>query len=141
MTSDFLFDTNVIVYAFDNDEPDKRKKAMPIIEDVFEDRLVGFISNQIMAELYHVLTRKQRVSKQTAASIISDIISCPSWVKIDYKADTVSKAIFISSSFSMSFWDSLIAATMLENNITKIYTENTKDFRKIPGIQPTNPFI
>ncbi|MBI2445074.1 hypothetical protein HYV43_01665 [Candidatus Micrarchaeota archaeon] len=32
------------------------------------------------------------------------------------------------------------AATMLENGITTIYTENVEDFEKIPGIKAVNPF-
>ncbi len=38
----------------------------------------------------------------------------------------------------MSFWDSLLAATMKENNIFNIYTENIKDF-KVPWINAINP--
>ena len=39
----------------------------------------------------------------------------------------------------MSFWDSLIAATMIENNILSIYTEKEKDF-KVPSLNVINPF-
>jgi predicted nucleic acid-binding protein len=33
--------------------------------------------------------------------------------------------------YKMSFWDSLIAATMIENGILNIYTENSKDFNNM----------
>jgi len=39
----------------------------------------------------------------------------------------------------VSIWDSLIAETALENGIVKIYTENLKDFKKIPGLKVVNP--
>ena len=32
-----------------------------------------------------------------------------------------------------------LAATMLSNGVTKIYTFNTKDFEPIPGIEVMNP--
>ena len=38
-------------------------------------------------------------------------------------------------------WDAFIAATMIENKIFNIYTENTKDFSKIDGIKARNPFV
>ena len=38
------------------------------------------------------------------------------------------------------FWDSLIAACMLENAIGRIVTKNEDDFKRIPGITTTNPF-
>lgn len=39
----------------------------------------------------------------------------------------------------VDFWDALIAETMKENGIVKIYTENEQDFMKIPGIKVVNP--
>jgi predicted nucleic acid-binding protein len=56
-----------------------------------------------------------------------------------YKITTIKSAIDLSNENNMSFWDSLIAATMIENNIFNIYTENVKDF-KISGINAVNPF-
>lgn len=49
------------------------------------------------------------------------------------------KAIAIAKSSKMPIWDSLIIATALENGITKIYTENTKDFKEIARIDAINP--
>jgi len=41
--------------------------------------------------------------------------------------------------YKVHFWDALIAATMIENNVFTIFTENTKDFKKIKGITAINP--
>jgi predicted nucleic acid-binding protein len=38
-----------------------------------------------------------------------------------------------------SIHDLHLAATMLENGITKIYTFNVQDFEPIPGIEVLNP--
>lgn len=52
---------------------------------------------------------------------------------------TLKKAMDISIKKNIEYWDALIAATMIENNISHIYTENIKDFR-IEGITAVNPF-
>jgi predicted nucleic acid-binding protein len=46
----------------------------------------------------------------------------------------------ISKQHKIHFFDSLLAATMQENGISKILTENVKDFNKIAGIEAENPF-
>ena len=35
--------------------------------------------------------------------------------------------------------DAVIAASMLENNVKTIYTDNEKDFRKVEGLEVINP--
>jgi predicted nucleic acid-binding protein len=39
-----------------------------------------------------------------------------------------------------NFWDALIVATMEENSIDTIITENEKDFKKVKWIKTINPF-
>lgn len=58
---------------------------------------------------------------------------------IDRDANTFLKAIELVRKYRTPFWDALIAACMLENNVKEILTENTKDFMKIPEIIVTNP--
>jgi predicted nucleic acid-binding protein len=41
--------------------------------------------------------------------------------------------------YEVHYWDALIAATMRENNIFCIYTENG-DFKSIPWLKVINPF-
>ena len=72
--------------------------------------------------------------------IINDILNCPEFVKLIYNERTILKALSIKEEFKIPFWDSLIIATMKENGIYHIYTENIKDFN-IFGIKAINPFI
>jgi predicted nucleic acid-binding protein len=57
-----------------------------------------------------------------------------------YSPETINKAISLSLETKVHFFDALLAQTMLDNNVHLIYTENTKDFNKIPGIKAINPF-
>lgn len=59
---------------------------------------------------------------------------------LSYDENTVMEAVNLEQKFGIHFWDALIAATMQENSIDTIYTENTKDFAKVPWLKAINPF-
>ncbi|NBC12189.1 MAG: PIN domain-containing protein, partial [Gammaproteobacteria bacterium] len=55
MSDEALFlDTNVLVYIFDGDEPDKQAVARQLLRDSGEIRL----STQVLSEFYVTVTRK-----------------------------------------------------------------------------------
>ena len=141
MKDEIFFDTTILVYAHDITETTKRNICKPLIEGVFKGESLGVVSNQVLAELFSVLTTKMKVPlpKEVAEKIVLDFIESSSWNKINYDPDTVKIAMFTSKIHNTSFWDSLICETMKENGIDKIYTENEKDFKKIPGIKVINP--
>lgn len=96
----------------------------------------------ILAETFFVLTRKLKnpLSAVDAEAIVNGIIDSVNWKKIIYTHETVKKAMSSSKNNGTGVWDALIAETALENGIRKIYTENTKDFNKIPSLKIINPF-
>ena len=84
-------------------------------------------------------TRKRLLTKKEAIEIISDIIDFHNWIKIDFDHKTVLEAAVISENHDMPYRDSLLAATMRQNGVFNIYTENAKDF-KILWLNIVNPF-
>lgn len=142
MTGSTFYDTNVFVYAYDESEKEKRQIAEKLVESVFSGEVKGSLSNQILSELFYVLTEKisNPLSKEVAAKIIRNYVLSDKWEKLDYTNSTTLKAALSSSYYKNPFWDTLIAETMKENGIIQIITENEKDFKAIPGIKVTNPF-
>ncbi len=61
------------------------------------------------------------------------------WIKITPGVSTVTEAIKICGERRLHYWDALLAATMKENGIFIIYTENEKDFKKISWLEVINP--
>ena len=47
-------DTNVVVYAFDNDEPEKQKRA----QELMREHPDAVVSTQVLLEWFTVVTRK-----------------------------------------------------------------------------------
>jgi len=143
MKDELFFDTNIIVYAYDTSEKIKQGICVQLMEKAFNNDIVGVVSNQVLGEVFKGLTEniEKPISVENAEKIITDIIESDNWIKINYDHLTVRKTIGgIVKTAKVSFWDALIAETMKENGVTKIYTENERDFKKIPGIKVINPF-
>lgn len=141
MTDEIFVDTNILVYAFDESEKPKRKKAKNIVKEITIGKIKGIVSNQILGELFVVLTKKieKPVPQNQAQIIINGIIDSQNWKKITYTPNTISKAIETSIKEKTHFWDTVITETMLENKIYTLLTENTKDFKN-KKIEAINPF-
>ncbi len=136
----FLLDTNILVYAYDKDELEKSKKAEELLAKCFVGEIDLAISNQNLAEFVYATTRKLKLTFDQAIVNVRDITKSKTFKKINYNENTIIYAIEITKEFKTSFWDSLLAATMRENGIFNIYTENAKDF-KMPWIKAVNPLI
>jgi predicted nucleic acid-binding protein len=93
-------------------------------------------------EFFVIITQKVEnpIDVMMAKDIVYDFIKSERWTIIDRDADTFLSAIELVSEFDIHLWDAAIAASMKENNLTEIVTENEKDFRKVPDIKVVFPF-
>lgn len=142
MKDEFLIDTNILVYAFDESDLKKQRIARKLIMNCLKNKIPLAISTQNLAEFFRVMTLKvdNKQEPNKIREIVNDFIMIKDFRKISYNENTLIKAIDISIKFNSDFWDSLISATMIENQIFFIYTENIDDFRRISGITSVNPF-
>lgn len=136
----FVVDTNILVYANDKNADKKKYEGAKNLLSHNAISRQGFVSAQNLAEFYSTVTTKlsKILDEANAAIILRSIAS--TFLVITYSSSTVTEAARISSIYKTDFWDSLIAATMIENNIFTIFTENIKDFKKIQEITCINPF-
>ena len=135
----FLVDTNIIVYAYEIENSERKKKSMEILEKCWKNELTLAVSNQNLAEFSVVSLKKLKLEASKVKEIVKDISNFSGFKKIKYSNSTILAQIDIVEKHKMSFWDSLITATMIENGIFNIYTENDKDF-KMPSLNVINPF-
>lgn len=141
MSDSILVDTNIVVYAYDTFDKKKHEACKSLVEKVFKGEIRLTVSNQILAEIFFVLARKLKnpLSSEDAGAIVFGIVDSNNWEKINYTHETVKRAVLLSKNCNTSIWDCIIAETALENGISRIYTENTKDFGKIPNLKAENP--
>ncbi len=136
-----LIDTNILVHAYNTFDKEKHEKCKHIAESAFRGEAEFAVTNQILAELFFVLTCKLRkpLPAGEAEAIVCGIADSVNWIKITYDHETVKRAIALSKTNNISIWDSLIASTALDNGIARIYTENIKDFKNIARLNAVNP--
>jgi len=138
-----VLDTNILAYAYDKSDPRRRKVCEGLVRSGFEGESPYYVSNQVLGELYVVLTRSvaKPLPKEEAGLIVSAFVESPRWGKLNYSHLTVKRALEDLRTINTSFRDALIAETMKEAGVGTLYTENEKDFRRIPWIEVVNPFV
>ena len=136
-----LIDTNILCYALDAGEPEKRAVAAELLSQCWRSEIALVVSVQNLAEFSVVMTEKVKhpVPDEVVTRFIRDIVSFNGWTVIGYDPGTIMDAVDIRRRFSLHFWDALIAATMKQHNIGTIYTEDSH-FNKVTWIRVINPF-
>lgn len=139
----FLVDTNILVYSYDASELDKQRICSALLKKCWAQEAFYAIALQNLSEFYVVVTKKieHPLPKETAKKIISDIIEFNGWQVLELNESSVIMAIDLSIKYNLHYWDAILCATMKQNGITNVFTENIKDFGKIPWITAVNPFI
>ncbi len=139
MTEKYLVDSNILIYAMDYSEAEKHEKAVAFMEKAAFDQQ-ACLSTQNLVEFYSNITNPKKgralgteISKQKLSELAAAFRILP------YGTRTIVEAAEINAAHRAHFWDALLAATMLENGVKTIYTENVSDFKKIPGIKALNP--
>ena len=136
----FLIDSNLLVYAYEKEGSAKKEKAKELLNECLSGERQFAISSQNLSEFVSATTRKGKLSIEEARNFVIKLSKFEGFRKINYRVETLPFALEIVQQFKASFWDSLLAATMRENGIFNIYTENVKDF-KMPWINAVNPLI
>jgi predicted nucleic acid-binding protein len=136
-----LVDTNILCYALDAGEPEKRSVAAELLSRCWHSEISLAVSVQNLAEYSVVMTEKvpNPVPAAVVTRFIRDIVSFDGWTVIGYDPGTIMAAVGIQGMFSLHFWDALLAATMKQHDIGMIYTEDSH-FNKIPWITVIDPF-
>jgi predicted nucleic acid-binding protein len=135
---DFL-DTNVLVYAVDSAQPDKRAIAQALIAHGLAEQ-TALVSFQVVQETLQALTRKVRVVARTAdaADFLSSVL-LPLW-KVQPSAKIYLKALDIQAKQGLAFYDSLIVSAALEAGCRRLLSEDMQHGQRIGGLRIENPF-
>ncbi|BAT53261.1 hypothetical protein NOS3756_22200 [Nostoc sp. NIES-3756] len=137
MTGKIFLDSNLWIYLYAKNAPEKFQKVAEIIKNNYSLLLV---STQVLGELFHVLTRKKFTSTTEAIAIISDIVNTFPIQAIN--TTEVIQALEIHAKYNYSYWDSLIIATALLSECSIIYSEDMQHNQLIENkVRIINPFI
>ncbi|GHT48095.1 twitching motility protein PilT [Spirochaetia bacterium] len=133
-----FIDTNIIVYARENDDLTKNKIANNLFKNELANKSI-FISVQVLNELYSSLT-KHKVPHDEIAKLISDLQYDVQVSPIT--TSLVNDALVLKKKYKYSWWDSLILASSLENECSTVYSEDMQDGQLIENtLTIRNPFV
>lgn len=136
MKGKVLLDTNIWVYLYAQNLPDKSTKVRDLVESNFASIIV---STQVLGEFYNVLTKKKLKPKDEAKQIILEMMTSFTIVEIDVLK--VITALEINSTYGYTYWDSLILATALQENCDILYSEDMQPNQLIEKkTKIVNPF-
>jgi predicted nucleic acid-binding protein len=133
-----FFDTNILVYLFDNDSPAKRDQAREIFRSEVEaGRFVT--STQVLQEFYVATTRKLAVplSPEEAEEAVASFAEL-SVIAIDPRM--ILRGIRRGREMKISFWDALIIEAALAAGVARLLTEDLQHGREGAGLGIENPF-
>jgi predicted nucleic acid-binding protein len=135
----FLVDTNILVYAFDAADREKRTTAIEVLRQI-EVAQNGVLSIQVLGEFYSAMTRKRRLAMPTeeAAAAVANLARALPVLEISL--EMVHEAVRCAGAYRLSYWDSLIWATAKFNDIQDILSEDRQHGQVIEGIRNINPF-
>ncbi|MBW2301786.1 MAG: PIN domain nuclease [Deltaproteobacteria bacterium] len=134
-----FFDTNILVYMFDNDALVKKECACQLFEtEASAGR--ALLSTQVLQEFYVSVTRKLAVplDSESAEAVVRNLSVLPV-IRIDI--EKILAAIGRSRRMNVSFWDSLIIEAALAGGATRLFSEDLQHGRAIDGLRIENPFI
>lgn len=141
----FVVDTNILVYAADEDSP-LHKRCVRLIEEWRRQSSVWYVTWGILYEFLRVITHPRVFRKPwsvtKAWSFVEAILASPSLgllVPAERHVDVAAEVIKSMPSLSGNLlYDAQTAILMQEHGIERIYTRDT-DFHRFPFLEPVDP--
>jgi predicted nucleic acid-binding protein len=131
-----FIDSNVLLYAIDDEDPIKRTVSRTVLRQLMESQN-GVVSTQVLQEFAAVATRKFGISPTQAKAALR------SWAALDtvlLTTGVIYDAIDEMTLSRLSFWDSLIIAAAASAHCTELLTEDLQPGQTIRGVTVHNPF-
>ena len=138
MNDRIFVDTNVLIYAHDQDAGKKHAVASKLVEELWENRL-GVLSTQVLQEFYVNITKKipKPIPKPVAAVYVERYFL---WPVVRPSATTIRKGFEIERRDKLSFWDAMIVSAAFQAGAAKILSEDMNSGQIIAGITIVDPF-
>lgn len=132
-----FLDTNILLYAYSEDEPTKQECALKLLE------MHGgclHISIQVVNELSNILLKKFKLSTNEVESALLEIDNVATI--LSFELTTQIKALKLKDRYQFQYYDALIVATALENGCSLLYSEDMQHQQLIENrLTIINPFV
>ena len=135
-------DTNVFIYALDDNELVKQAKARDLLDQLVRRSPATQLLWQVTAEVLSCLRKWEsagRLTRVDAEAHFQDVLamfplSLPT-------ANLFPISFALRSRFSLSHWDSMLLAACKEVGVTTLYSEDMATGMNYDGVVIVNPFV
>ena len=128
MPDKVFLDTNVLIYAYSEDEPNKRQRAIDCVRSA-----EAWISTQVLNETINVLKRKFSLSYSQIREAVQELSEGFPIVLVS--VNTIEMALNLAERYQYSYFDSLEAGCQI------LYSEDLQDGQRIENqLTIVNPF-
>jgi predicted nucleic acid-binding protein len=136
MISKVFFDTNVLIYAADKNNPQKQSTARHVLR---ESAALGngVLSTQVLQEFYVIATSKLGLNSQVVKALICGFQNME---VVQITPALIHIAIDTSLFNKVSFWDALIVAAAESAACEILMTEDLNSGQTIRGVFVRDPF-
>jgi predicted nucleic acid-binding protein len=136
MPAEYFIDTNILLYAYDLDAPQKRLIASTILEQAWMKPGSHAISVQVLLEFHANFLRKGH-SNEEANNLIGDFYHLPI---IDNTVGLFQLAVSFKERWKISIWDSMILAAANGCGARELLTEDLNHGQVYGKVRAVNPF-
>ncbi len=129
MIDNVFIDTNIFIYSLtkpkDNKDSQKREISLNLLKKLVNESNI-VISTQIINELHINMVRKFKIEdKEVFKTIQKNILAIASVESLTYQ--TYKIAFKVREKYNISYWDSLVVGSALENSCSILYSEDMQD--------------
>jgi len=134
MNGSVFLDTNVFVYLYSEDEPEKQSVAFNIL-----DQLHCMTSTHVLNEFSSVCLRKLGMPSNEVLQSIREIVDNCELCYIDM--EVIQKALVLNAKYGYSYYDCLVLASAIHHGCEYLYSEDMQHNQLIEGkLKIINPF-
>ena len=136
MPAERFLDTNILLYGYDLDAPEKRSIAQSLIEQAWLQLGRTAISVQVLQE-FHVSFVRKGHSTEEASALIADFSN---WPVIDNTLAVFRLGLSLQPRWQLSLWDAMILAAAQTSGARELISEDLNHGQNYGGVRVINPF-
>ena len=140
MNGRFFLDTNLFVYSFDRDSPEKSSRAARLIRQALTHRK-GIVSYQVVQEFFNVALRRFAHPLTPADAEQYFTVVFRPLLSVHSSPALYGEALRLYGRYRLGWYDSLIVAAALQARCTTLYTEDLQHGLQIGELRVENPFV
>ena len=140
MNGRFFLDTNIFVYSFDRNSPDKLHRSTQLIRQAAATGK-GAVSYQVVQEFFNVALRRfaQPLTVAEAEQYLGTVFR--PLLTVHSSQALYAEALHLHHRYRLSWYDALIVSAAIQARCDLLYTEDIQHGQRFGSLQVRNPFL